>query len=964
MLAKFLLGAFLGVAALSASAQTIAPITWNVVGLDSNDVNVGPNLFPVGTRVCNNTAATLTGYQTRFVWDTSSSYISVSPEFISVPTLAPGACQDVFYQVAVQRSPAAYNQSARYHINLINGSSTVVASTPTPREIYVERLISQNRNAIDGISVNGTPVTLGGSVSVNEGQTYTIRLDAHTATQGYEQLEQFLGLSPDLFTIKSVQTTYTAAAGTDFAASTKLYADGCVWINDPTDLVDPSYRQCSSTGKYGGTTSVTYVVQIKSGAAAARPSGEVVNAVLYDFSGSSYHYNSDASTAGITFNFTTNPLPTEVDLAISKVGNLASPGNGQFTLSVTNTSAIAASGVTVVDNVPNGYNIKNPSSQPVPPRGTVTWVTTNPESLTWNIGPLAAGETLTYTFDVQTVNGQTDYVNQVCVSGAQTDPNSSNNCAKAQVPVALSDLAVSKSAVYTAPLKIGDALQFVVRLANLGPAVATGAQVSDTLPAGYAYVSHTCAGGWTSSTAGSVYTCTATSDVAVNSTPFTVLTINATVLAPADPTDLSGYMNSATVTSTSNDPVTANNTATASQPPTFLTIAKTSSADTFSSGGTTTGTYTLTVTKTGTTVDLGTITVSDALPEGVTATGISSSSGWTCTPSSFPSTAVIACTRADDLLTGTTLPAAYPDIVVDISFSGASNPAIVNRALVTAEKNGVTTSADETAKTVSWTNSTIFYDVIATSALPSGGSASCLPASVASGDSSTCTATPNLGYRFTGWTGDCASFGTATTCSLSNITANKASVAQFELITYTVDATVASGGGTATCTPSPVNHGSSSTCTAAPAPGYRFTGWTGDCASFGATATCSLTNITANQASVAQFELIPTNPAIATVSVGNGSAICVPAVVPYGGSTTCTATPGAGWTFSGWTGACAGQGLVCTLTNVIAPVASVAGFTQTLVAPAPIPTLSEWAMMLLISVMGLATLIVLQRRNS
>ena len=34
----------------SAQAQTIRPVTWNVVGLDSNNVKVGPNRFPVGAR--------------------------------------------------------------------------------------------------------------------------------------------------------------------------------------------------------------------------------------------------------------------------------------------------------------------------------------------------------------------------------------------------------------------------------------------------------------------------------------------------------------------------------------------------------------------------------------------------------------------------------------------------------------------------------------------------------------------------------------------------------------------------------------------------------------------------------------------------------------------------------------------------------------------------------------------------
>ena len=37
----------------AAANLTITPLTWNVVGLDSNNVNVGPNNFPVGARVCN-----------------------------------------------------------------------------------------------------------------------------------------------------------------------------------------------------------------------------------------------------------------------------------------------------------------------------------------------------------------------------------------------------------------------------------------------------------------------------------------------------------------------------------------------------------------------------------------------------------------------------------------------------------------------------------------------------------------------------------------------------------------------------------------------------------------------------------------------------------------------------------------------------------------------------------------------
>lgn len=957
-LAVVLMGGLVGIA-VQAQTATLTPVTWNVVGLDSNNVNVGPNVFPVGVRVCNTGTTLLTGYRTHFVWDTRNAYIArTSPEYLNVPNLAPGACQDLFNEVTITRDAGAYNQSARYHIDLLNSGGTIVQTTPTPREIYVERLISQNRNAVDAIRINGSTVTLGsGSYSVNEGQTYTIEMQAHTATQGYEQLEQFLGLSSNLFTIKSVKSTYSAAAGTDLLATSKIYADGCRWVNDPTDVVDPSYRQCTGTGKYGGTTTVTYVVQVNSGAAALRPAGEKVGAVLYDFSGSSYHYNSDFSN-GITFNFTTTPPPSEVDLSMAKVGALASPGNGTFTLSVTNNSSIAATGVVVTDDVPVGYNIKNISSQPAPPAGTtVAFVTTNPEKVTWTIGNLAAGQTISYSFEVQTVNGQTDYVNKACVAGSQTDPNAGNNCATAQVPVAESDLAVSKTASYTAPLKIGDPVTFTVSVVNLGSAVATGVVVTDTVPAGYSVTNATCASGWTlNSTAAPTYTCTATSNVPVGTSPVPVLTLVATALAPADPTVLTGYLNVASVSSTSNDPNTSNNTASASQAPTFLTIAKTSDAASYT-GPSNTAVYTLTVTKNGTYADLGTITVADVLPLDVTASAISGAvgSGWTCDLTK------LSCARADDILGNPpALPATYPPISVTVSFNGPTNPALVNRAAVTAEKNGVVTSFDETKHPVAWTSNAVYYTVGATSSLPAGGGADCNPDNVVSGGNSTCTAVPATGYQFTGWTGDCASAGTSTTCSLSGVTSNKSSVANFQILTYPVDATVSGVGGTASCSTSPVSHGGSSTCTATPAPGYRFMGWTGSCV--GAVASCLLTGVTAAKSSVATFAVIPTYTVTATTT-GNGTAVCTPSPVLEGGSATCTATPANGSTFSGWTGACAGQGTTCTLTNITANLASVAAFQIPQPNVQPIPTLSEWGLIFMTTLLAMAAMGVLRRRG-
>ncbi|HSB31411.1 MAG TPA: hypothetical protein VLD55_07390, partial [Candidatus Sulfobium mesophilum] len=47
---------FLGMLASPASADTVLqvkPLSWNVIGLDSNSPFAGPYRFPVGARVCN-----------------------------------------------------------------------------------------------------------------------------------------------------------------------------------------------------------------------------------------------------------------------------------------------------------------------------------------------------------------------------------------------------------------------------------------------------------------------------------------------------------------------------------------------------------------------------------------------------------------------------------------------------------------------------------------------------------------------------------------------------------------------------------------------------------------------------------------------------------------------------------------------------------------------------------------------
>src|SRR6266702_1393113 len=157
-----------------AAAYTITPQTWNTVGLDSNNVNVGPNLFPVGAKVCGGTPGS--NVDVYFSWLSSNSYIDLRPGSKGAGgtplniTFGAGGCADAFFEAQVSRNAAAYDTARQYNIYI--GAD----STPIPRELYVEHLISQARNAITDVKVNGVSIPAGGSMNLLIGNTYTIDL--------------------------------------------------------------------------------------------------------------------------------------------------------------------------------------------------------------------------------------------------------------------------------------------------------------------------------------------------------------------------------------------------------------------------------------------------------------------------------------------------------------------------------------------------------------------------------------------------------------------------------------------------------------------------------------------------------------------------------------------------------------------------------------------------------------------
>jgi large repetitive protein len=374
------------------AALTVTPITWNVVGLDSNDPASGPHLFPVGARVCSNVATT--GVAVNFSFDSANAFINLrggSLSTINFASIGAGQCKDAYFEVDVTQTASAFDTARRYHITAADGTGTY--STVTPRELYVEHLISQNRNSVSDVKVGpvGGPYTSvpnGGSMNLVVGNSYDIQLVGGTATQGYNQFESFINFPNTIFQVQAVNTSYSANNSPYVDTTDKLYADACLWQNDPNS---PEYRACvGGDFKTGGSTVVTtYTITIIGGGGTSQTLGSL----LYDFSGSSYHYNSDfgagarianvidpVASTGISKSFSPNPVSIN--------------GVSALTFTLTNTSSGALSGYNFVDNLPANLVVATPNGATTSGCGTPTLTAVaGSSSISFSNGTVAASGT-------------------------------------------------------------------------------------------------------------------------------------------------------------------------------------------------------------------------------------------------------------------------------------------------------------------------------------------------------------------------------------------------------------------------------------------------------------------------------------------------------------------------------------------------------------------------------------------
>ena len=159
------------------------------------------------------------------------------------------------------------------------------------------------------------------------------------------------------------------------------------------------------------------------------------------------------------------------------------------------------------------------------------------------------------------------------------------------------------------------------------------------------------------------------------------------------------------------------------------------------------------------------------------------------------------------------------------------------------------------------------------------------------------TATPGTGYTFTGWGGDTS--GTANPLTVV-MTRNRSITATFTINTYTLSvSTVGTGSVTKNPNQATYNHGTSVLLTPNPGTGYSFTGWGGDTSG---TANPLTVVMTRNRSITATFTL--NSYTLSVNIVGNGTVSKNPDQPTYTHGTVVqlTATPGTGYTFTGWGG--------------------------------------------------------------
>ena len=439
-------------AAATPANLTVRTNTWDVIGLDSNKASTSPfDTFPAGVEICNtgeeaSSAVTATfdftgtaNANIRLAPDTSTNGTTTSATQ-QIDAIAGGACAQAQFLVRVDKTK--FNNTQKWRTNNRTRTYTITASATSggtastgTRTLYVQQIVSQNRNSVLGISSSACTTT---TCTFSKGYSYTVNLYAKSSPGGYEQTQAFLTFPESTFQITSIKTSWSAPSG---GKANGVYGDGCGWSANNGGAVGATAACVGPVlypgGKVGGNPiKVTYRVKVRADAPSTTTAS--MQALIYDLSGGSYHYNADTGTSGkgkralIVQDPAIPPVNPAVptgetaDLSLGKVHTGAFPigGEGSFTFEVANAGpSVAAGPIVVTDTLPDAMTFVSENAadwdcSPVLQVVTCTY-----------IGAMAAGTSKSFSMVVATDStaGATPLLNTASVFSPTADPDPGNN---------------------------------------------------------------------------------------------------------------------------------------------------------------------------------------------------------------------------------------------------------------------------------------------------------------------------------------------------------------------------------------------------------------------------------------------------------------------------------------------------------------------------------------------------------
>ena len=360
---------------------------------------------------------------------------------------------------------------------LANGATSATITVTTVRRPIFPGPSSSSPNC-SAASVGSKTVTdvNGGDVSPGDVLEYTVTV----ANAGVDGAPGRPG-RPDPRQIDLRAGTLSITSGANSGAKTDASGNDQALFDAANDQVVFNLGT-GATAAQGGTlaqnesTAIRFRVQVDDGTFDARIIVNRANVTFVPLTlGNEITINS---------NSTLSPVVNRADLRVTKTGppTVALGQNITYTITVTNSGPLDATGVTLTDTLPIGVNLVSVS----PSQGSFGGAPT----ITCNLGTIPSGGSATITV-VVTPMAPGSLVNTVEVDGNQPDPDPRRQ--HLHIPDARHSHGrpVDHQVGVAESVRVNDTLTYTITVRNNGPSPATDVVLTETVPPGISLVSAT-----------------------------------------------------------------------------------------------------------------------------------------------------------------------------------------------------------------------------------------------------------------------------------------------------------------------------------------------------------------------------------------------------------------------------------------------------------------------------------------